>query len=408
MLASESKSALAQPAAVGISGRVASIDVFRGLTMAVMIFVNDLAGVKGLPWWTYHAHKEQDVMTYVDMVFPIFLFVLGMSMPLAIKQRLKRDPSKLRLCLHILLRTASLLVLGLILANARGGDPARMGIGRHAWSLLSLVGAMLFLNVYPPSERHRTLFRALKFGGLALVAAMFIIFRRTMPDGQAAWLNISYWEILGLIGWTYLAVSILYLSTRKWKAAPVIWFILLLAFNVLTVGKWLPFPGHLPFYLWPFGNGAFALMSMGGIVTSTIFLDGDAGRSFARRAIPACLFAAITLLTAWLLTPFGISKIRATPTWCLYSVGASVLIFTALYWICDVKKQTAWSFFVRPAGANTLTTYLLPDLYAYAIGSLAAAQFRVGGLGVVKSLVFTAFILALSALLTKCKIRMQL
>jgi heparan-alpha-glucosaminide N-acetyltransferase len=182
----------------------------------------------------------------------------------------------------------------------------------------------------------------------------------------------------------------------------------LLAFNVLTVGKWLPFPGHLPFYLWPFSNGAFALISMGGIVTSAIFLDGDARRPFTRRAIPACLFAAFVILSAWLLTPFGISKIRATPTWCLYSVGASVLIFTALYWICDVKKRTAWSFFVRPAGSNTLTTYLLPDLYAFAIGSIAAAQFRVGWLGVMKSVVFTAFILALSALLTRCRIRLQL
>jgi hypothetical protein len=52
--------------------RVASIDIFRGLAMMVMIFVNDLAEVHGLPWWTYHAHAQQDVMTYVDVVFPFF------------------------------------------------------------------------------------------------------------------------------------------------------------------------------------------------------------------------------------------------------------------------------------------------------------------------------------------------
>ena len=54
--------------------RVLSIDIFRGLTMAAMIFVNALAGVRGLPWWTYHAPAQVDVMTYVDMVFPFFLF----------------------------------------------------------------------------------------------------------------------------------------------------------------------------------------------------------------------------------------------------------------------------------------------------------------------------------------------
>lgn len=54
--------------------RVASIDVQRGLTMMVMVFVNELAGVRGLAWWTYHAKADVDAMTYVDMVFPFFLF----------------------------------------------------------------------------------------------------------------------------------------------------------------------------------------------------------------------------------------------------------------------------------------------------------------------------------------------
>jgi predicted acyltransferase len=91
---SVSPSVVAAPASTAAStSRVASIDVFRGLTIMVMVFVNDLAGVHGLPWWTYHAHRDQDAMTYVDMVFPFFLFIVGMSMPIAIAGRLKRNPS---------------------------------------------------------------------------------------------------------------------------------------------------------------------------------------------------------------------------------------------------------------------------------------------------------------------------
>ena len=75
-----------------VTGRYASIDIFRGTTMAVMIFVNDLDGVHGLPWWTHHAKSEINVMTYVDMVFPFFLFALGMSMPIAIEHRLRKTP----------------------------------------------------------------------------------------------------------------------------------------------------------------------------------------------------------------------------------------------------------------------------------------------------------------------------
>ena len=89
--------------------RVVSIDIFRGLTMAVMIFVNAVAEVRGLPWWTAHAHAWEDRMTYVDMVFPFFLFAAGMSMPLAVTQRLKRNPSTFALCLHIVLRVLGLL-----------------------------------------------------------------------------------------------------------------------------------------------------------------------------------------------------------------------------------------------------------------------------------------------------------
>jgi hypothetical protein len=50
--------------------RLASIDIFRGLTMTVMILVNELAGIKGLPWWNYHMKANIDFITYVDMVFP--------------------------------------------------------------------------------------------------------------------------------------------------------------------------------------------------------------------------------------------------------------------------------------------------------------------------------------------------
>src|SRR6201995_2951861 len=92
--------------------RLASIDIFRGLTMVVMIFVNDLASVHGLPWWTYHAPAKINVMTYVDMVYPFFLFIIGLSIPLAIQARLKKNPSVPSLWMHIIIRSASLIVLG--------------------------------------------------------------------------------------------------------------------------------------------------------------------------------------------------------------------------------------------------------------------------------------------------------
>jgi heparan-alpha-glucosaminide N-acetyltransferase len=124
------------------------------------------------------------------------------------------------------------------------------------------------------------------------------------------------------------------------------------------------------------------------------------------------LFAVIALLSGWLLAPLGISKIRATPTWCLCSIGCSILLFTLLYWICDVRKANAWAWFTRPAGENALLTYLLPDFYFFIVSACGFTYFathaNAGLAGVMRCVLFTALILVLSALLTRWKLRLQL
>jgi heparan-alpha-glucosaminide N-acetyltransferase len=391
--------------------RVVSIDIFRGLTMAVMIFVNQLSDVRGLPWWTYHAHAQEDVMTYVDMVFPFFLFIVGMSLPLSITQRLKRNPSLPALWLHVLLRVIGLLVLGLILANADYADPVRMHISGSLWALLALLCAGLYLNVYPESKRLPSYSLVLRVIGLLGVIGLLAMFRRSTPDGHAAWIDFSYPEILGLIALSYLAVAILYIPTRRWRWMPLVWFVLLVSLCVLSTARILAFPNRLPLYIWPFGNGAMACIIMAGVVTSYIFVSG-ASSHVPRRAmgIGAC-FAVLMLIAGRVLTPLGISKIRATPTWSLYSIGAAVLIFTLLYWICDQKHWTSWALLVRPAGENTLTTYLLPDLWYFisiCFGiTFVDAHFVSGWPAVLKTIAFTVVILAAAGVLTRLKVRLQ-
>ncbi|WP_353071755.1 DUF5009 domain-containing protein [Tunturiibacter gelidoferens] len=396
------------------ANRVASIDIFRGLTMTLMIFVNELAAVKDLPWWNYHAPAKVDAMTYVDMVFPAFLFILGMTVPIALEHRLRKNPSMPALWLHVILRTIALVVLGLILANAELGSHSLMGINSALWTIFALIGAVLYWNVYSRSERHQTIFRILRFSGLALMVVMFAIFRRATPDGRAAWISTSYPEILGLLGYTYLAVSILYIATRQWRWAPLVWFVVMTVLCIASTAKWILFLHGIPLYLWPFGNGAMASIALAGVVTSGIFVNNRDLRwkTPRQKSIAAISFASITLLCGWLLTPLGISKIRATPTWCLYSIGCSVLLFTLLYWICDVRRAVRWAAFTRPAGENTLLTYLLPDFYFFIASACGFTYFtehaNSGIPGVLRCLIFTALILALSALLTRWKLRLQI
>lgn len=404
------------PRAETTATRVVSLDIFRGFTMAVMIFVNALSDVHGLPWWTYHAHASEDRMTYVDMVYPFFLFIVGMSIPLSITPRLKRNSSQAALWLHVLIRAASLIVLGLILANAEKADPSRMPISGNLWALIGLVGAALYLNIYPKSERFPAYSKILRVLGLIGVIVMYAIFRRTTQGGNVAWIDPSYPEILGLIGFTYLGVAVLYIPTRRWKWAAAAWFLALLAFNILSTARLVPLPGSLPMYIFPFDNGAMACIVMAGVVVSQIFLGASPGitpRPAPKQAMTVAIsLGIVALIAGWICIPLGISKIRATPTWSLWSIGAAILLFTFLYWICDVRRQTNWAFLLKPAGTNALLTYLLPDLWYFLMGTLGITyldtHLNLGWPAVVKTVVFTLVMLSFASLLTKARVRLQL
>ncbi|MDR3058865.1 MAG: hypothetical protein LBU84_12090, partial [Prevotella sp.] len=53
--------------------RIASIDIYRALTMFFMIFVNDLWSITGVPHWLEHAAADEDMLGFSDIVFPSFL-----------------------------------------------------------------------------------------------------------------------------------------------------------------------------------------------------------------------------------------------------------------------------------------------------------------------------------------------
>jgi predicted acyltransferase len=398
-----------QAGAQGGLTRVASIDIFRGLTMVVMIFVNQIAEMKGLPWWTYHMPGSVNGMTYVDMVFPFFLFIVGMSIPLAIRHRLSKGDSELDLWLHAGFRSLGLILLGVILANSEKVDAHATGIGGRAWTLLALSGAILFWNSYPRSSQYKSLFKVLKFSGAALMLAMLVIFRRVLNSGQAAWLDFSYWEILGMIGWTYLGVSILYLPTRRWRWSALAWFVGLSALNIFSAAHWITFAYRTPFYLWPIKSGAGASLVMAGIVTSTLFLSDTFASDRGRKTLWAIIFATSLFAAAGLLAPLGISKLHATPTYCLICAAAAIFSFLALYWVCDVRKHVRWATFARPAGSNTLLTYLLPS-FCYALLGRAVVQERwnSGWAAVVQAVLFTAMIVTFSAVMSRFKVRIQL
>ena len=404
--------------AVAHRPRIVSLDIFRGLNLALMIFVNELAEVQGLPWWTYHAPGRVNVMTYVDMVFPGFLLIVGMSLPLAIGSRVRRGDGPLRLVGYVALRAAALILLGLVLTNAsRGIDDLMHGLQAEAWALLSLAGAVLiWLDYGALAKGPMKVFRrpavqwSLRVVGLLLLVAMALVFRRVARDGGVRWLSFGYPEILGLIGYTYLVAGLCYLLTRRWRWAPAAWFVVFTAMNALESAKLLRTPW--PWWEWPLGNGSMLSLVFAGVVLSTVFFLEPRLATFRSKAVPVLAMGVVCAVAAFLLAPLGISKIRATPTWVLYTVAACCAVYTLLYWICDVRGHTRGAAPVRSAGSNTLLTYLLPDAFYFLIGLLDIKWFsehlNSGMPGVLRSVVFTAVMLGISALLTRGRLRLQI
>jgi predicted acyltransferase len=189
------------------------------------------------------------------------------------------------------------------------------------------------------------------------------------------------------------------------------WLIVLVAYNSACSAHWIRVD-HVSLYLWPFGNGAMASLVMAGIVTSSIFLDEGRISGPARKMRVGLLMAILAFAGGWFLRPLGISKIRATPTWALWTVAACCLLFTALYWLCDVKKRTGWAWLVRPAGSNTLLTYLIPDIYYFLVALTGTAYLQEhwnrGWPGVIRAAVFTVAMLLVAHAATRARLRMQL
>jgi heparan-alpha-glucosaminide N-acetyltransferase len=343
-----------------VTGRIVSIDIFRGLTVLVMVFVDNLAFVKGLPWWTHHMPAGNNGMTYVDMVFPAFLFVMGMSIPLAVDRRVAAGGSRGRIWLHHMRRSLSLVVLGLFIANAPQVDLQHTGIGAVWWAALGFIGIALFWGVQHSPSANSRLHRVTKYAGLMILAGLFITFRRITPGGQLAWLDFSDWEILGLLGWAYLLVSSLYLLLKKNLVALTASLVLLSALNALSTAGWLGWLRRLPPYAQPFEAGLSSI-TMAGLIACLIIVEGKIPRNFRAKILWASVYALVLAGAACLLTPLGISKLRDTPAWCLYCGSkhhrAAVPPLDSRYWLRGKEDQ------VSPTNRDERTSCLHAGLH---------------------------------------------
>lgn len=386
--------------------RILSIDALRGITILTMIFVNELAGVQGIPAWMKHMPADADAMTFVDAVFPAFLFIVGMSIPFAIANRIAKGDTTAQLQGHILFRTLGLLVLGVFMVNAEGDySEAAMAIPIGVWSLLFYVAVILIWNVY--NTENKALKYGLRAAGVILLIVLAFLYRGG-EDGTE-YMKPHWWGILGLIGWAYLLGCICYQLFRGNLIALSAMVVFCIAYYAL--GKTIDHSSAWHVLFSQGGHASHVSLVLMGIILSLIFFHGKSMTN-QQRFNAAAVYAVVLIVGGVLLRPyFQISKIHATPSWCLFSAAACVVIFSFLYWLIDLKKISGWTNFIKPAASNPLLTYIIPFV-VYALMETFHLHWpsflREGFIGIIWSLVFAVAVMSLVPVLNRMKIRLQL
>ena len=172
-----------------------TIDLLRALTMAVMLMVNDFWSVSGIPHWMKHAKATEDMLGFSDVVFPSFLFCVGLSIPYAITAMRRKGRSEGDVVRHILSRSFALILMGAFICNYESGIDPSIGYDRNAYCLLMTLAFFLVFNRYERSDGW--LVRGLKAIGWAIL--LFLLVTSRSPEGRTFY--PYWWGILGLIGW---------------------------------------------------------------------------------------------------------------------------------------------------------------------------------------------------------------
>jgi heparan-alpha-glucosaminide N-acetyltransferase len=364
--------------------RIASIDALRGLVMFTMIFVNDIHGASHeiVPWWMRHFKEDGNGMTFVDLVFPAFLFIVGMSIPLAIGSRRARPEPSWKILLHVAGRSVALLFLGILMVNDESPAPATEGWSPALWAVFLYASAILaFCDLAPPRKSSETQLRINAFQvstwilraiGLASLVYLTFSFRGEHEQRILTLfpfrIHTEWYGILGLIGWAYLVAAVAFWIFRTNRTAllgcvavlmclypaekthlfehfhvrPAIWFS-----SIVNLGETL---------------GSQAAIAVAGVLLGTILLTPNTSTVRARAKFTLLFVLGFSLAAFLLHGLYGINKNAATPSWCLWACAITAALWLLLYFVCDVWRIGAIAKPLALAGQNVLLAYLLSNL----------------------------------------------
>ena len=297
--------------------RLASLDVFRGATIASMMLVNNPGD-----WGHVYSplqHAEWHGWTFTDTVFPFFLWIAGVAMTLSTAKRIERGESRGRLLLHLVRRAAILFLLGLLLSGFPYYHLDRIRIPGvlQRIAVCYLLAGIVFLS---------TRVRGQVIATLALLAVYALLMGgRFDPDNNFArdvdsrllaghmWSRTKVWDPEGVVSTIPAIASVL--------------------FGVLAgqVVRRVTAPAER---------------------TTWLFLGGN------------LLIAAGLMWAQWM----PVNKNLWTSSYSALMAGLATVVFAICYWLVDVQ---GWKRSTRPLaiyGMNAITVFVLAGLIGRLLG----------------------------------------
>ncbi len=306
------------------TGRLLSLDVFRGITIAGMILVNNPGSWEHI--YSPLEHASWHGLTPTDLVFPFFLFIVGVSITLALGRRATTAGSRSDLYVKIIRRTLIIFALGLFLGGFPYFDLQTIRIPGvlQRIAVCYLVASVIFLNT-----RWRT---------QAIIAAALLVFycvimkyfpvpgfgagNLEMEGNLAAYVDR---QVLGAHKWKPLYDPEGILSTIPAIATALC--------GVLT--------GHL-----------LRLKRAALEKVSAMFVAG------------AAALVAGYVWSFW----FPVNKALWTSSYVLVTAGMALQLLALCYWLIDIKGYKNWARPFLIFGSNALALYFLAELFSNIIG----------------------------------------
>jgi len=314
------------------SGRIASIDALRGFDMLWITGGEEIIHnlyklfpyplMKGLhlqfehvPWQGFH---------FEDLIFPLFLFIVGVVLPFSVTRRLEAGANRAQIYWHLARRLVLLFLLGLVvngLLNFRFHELRIPGVLQRI-AVCYFVAALVMMNA---SVRGQ----AAVAGGLLVV----------------------YWLVMRLVPVPGIGAGVFTPSGNL---------------SAFIDQQLVP----RPFCCYIFGDNEGILSTIPAV--STCLMGALAGhwlrtnRPPARKALGLALAGVASLLLGlvwghW----FPIIKNIWTSSYVLIAGGWSLLLLALFYWIIDVRGYRRWAFFFTVIGLNPITIYVLRSQFDF-------------------------------------------